>query len=170
MRTMSALFYAYHEDGLAHSRIHVARGAVAVGHGILARVDDGTAAVVVVEAVVLAYEPLGVAVVVLVDDVHRMTVPPSGRIGAPRLDVADALHLGEACLDGIVEHAVALGVMVALVAVVLHVPVIILVSYLNEGDVEGLRVPVLGTHLAVVTRNRPVGILQGAQTFVYPGL
>ena len=106
----------------------------------------------------------------LVQYVNGMAVPPLGRICAPRLYVAYALHLREAGLDGIIEHTVAFGVVVALVAIILHVPVVVLITYFYIGDVEGLWVSVLSTHLAIMTGNRSVGILQGTQALVNPRL
>ena len=91
-------------------------------------------------------------------------------VGAPRLHIAYALHLGEAGLDGIVEEAVPLGVMVALVRVVLQVEVVVLIAYLHIGNAEGLGVSVGCAHLAIAARHGSVGIFQGRQALIYPSL
>ena len=109
------VLHTHHEDRLAQCRIHVARLPIVLRHGIFAGVDDRPLPVIMVKPVVLPHKPLRGAVIMLVDNIHRMVIAPAGMVGAPRLHIAYALHLGEAGLDGIVEEAVSLGVMIALV-------------------------------------------------------
>ena len=164
------VLHAQHKDSLAHGSIQVASRTITLRDGILARIDDGAFPVVIVKAVVLTDKPCRIAIVMLVEDVNGIVVTPLGIVRPPRFHVADALHLGEAGLDGVVEHAETLGIVVTLVGVVLHVIVVVLVTNLNISDIEGFWMTVLGTHLAIMARDWAVGVLKGTEALVNPRL
>ena len=106
----------------------------------------------------------------LVEDVNGIVVTPLGIVRSPRFHVADALDLGEAGLDSVVEHTETLGIVVTLVRVVVHVIVVVFVTNLDISDVEGFWMTVLGAHLAVMTRDWAVGVLKGTEALVNPRL
>ena len=167
---IGVVLHSHHEDSLAHRSIHVASSTVTLCDGILARIDDGTLAVIVVETMILIDEPRRIAIVMLIQDVYGVIIAPSRIVSSPRLHITYALHFGETCLDGIIEHTETLGIVVALVGVVLHVVIVVLVAYLDVRDVERLWVSILSTHLAIMTRDRTVSIFESTKTFVNPRL
>ena len=159
-----------HIDSLAEGGIEVAVATpVAAVGGKLAVVDTDVAGVVVVFIVVVAHPAAG-AVVVLINQLHRIVVAPRGGVGTPGLDVADGNDVGIFLLDSLVEHVVALRVLVALVAIVVHVEVVVLVAYLYELQVVGCHVAVLDALRAPVGRAVAVGIFYGVEGVLHQGV
>ena len=100
----------------------------------------------------------------LIEHVYGVLIAPRGIVGTPRLDIADDLHLGVACFDGIVELDVALSIVVALLA---RIGLVVLVANLDILHVKGLGMSIGDTHTAILGFFVAIGILDGIECILY---
>ena len=156
------IFHAQHEHGLAQSGLQVALHTEILRHGIFAHINLVGRTAVSIIFVIFPFKPRRVAVIMLIHHIYGIGIAPRRVIRAPRLHVADNGHFGIFFADGLVELDVTFRIVVALVAIVFRGKVIILISYLYQAQIEGLRMPVLcplrapfrGLRVAVAILNR----------------